>query len=460
MVPYLGFLVDSSKEIFHLIPEKKRKFMELVQETLKSRFVSIKTLQRLIGKCISFSLAVPAARLFTREMSAAISKGIRTLKPIAIQGALRDEIALWLFLEQWDDPLHWREERHLQVKVATDASQTGWGGVISTPVTQETSDYWSILQLERPSLWIGSCVLLKISSKIVASMRIFNLVLFLNMTGTAVDKGVQEDLSNKRLSSAQKRPRGTAVDKGVQEDLSNKRLSSAQKRPRGTAVDKGVQEDLSNKRLSSAQKRPRGTAVDKGVQEDLSNKRLSSAQKRPRVAPSETTDKGNRKNKKSGLTSKGRKKGGTMKCALCVNGNTEIFAAKSNGSKYVRCMNECGFFCPAEDQVEYETMIKECVSPSFIGNNAPKCQHDDRATLRMSKTKRNPGRPFFGCNKESKCDFFVWAGVPLVDAKPKVVKGKRGKARKVESYAPAGRKNRGKKRVVKGKRGNARKVES
>ena len=37
----------------------------------------------------------------------------------------------------------WREERHLQIELATDASQTRWGGVISTPVKQETSDYWS-----------------------------------------------------------------------------------------------------------------------------------------------------------------------------------------------------------------------------------------------------------------------------------------------------------------------------
>ena len=93
--------------------------------------------------CVSFSLAVPAARLFTREMSAAISIGMRTLKPIAVQGVLCDEIAHWLFLEEWDDPLPWREERHLQIELATDASQTGWGGVISAPEKQETSDDWS-----------------------------------------------------------------------------------------------------------------------------------------------------------------------------------------------------------------------------------------------------------------------------------------------------------------------------
>ena len=91
---------------------------------------------------VSFSFAVPAARLFTREMSAVISIGMRTLKPITVQGALRDEIAHWLFLEKWDNPFPWREERHLQIELATDASQTGWGGVFSTP-EKETSDYWS-----------------------------------------------------------------------------------------------------------------------------------------------------------------------------------------------------------------------------------------------------------------------------------------------------------------------------
>ena len=90
---------------------------------------------------MSFSLAVPAARLFTREMSAAISMCMRPSKPIAVQGALRDEITFWLFREEWDDPLPWREERHVQIKLATDASQTGWEGVIFTPVKQQISDY-------------------------------------------------------------------------------------------------------------------------------------------------------------------------------------------------------------------------------------------------------------------------------------------------------------------------------
>ena len=47
-----------------------------------------------------FSLAVSAARLFTMGTSVAISIGMHTLKPIAVQRALLDEIAGRLFLEE------------------------------------------------------------------------------------------------------------------------------------------------------------------------------------------------------------------------------------------------------------------------------------------------------------------------------------------------------------------------
>jgi hypothetical protein len=116
-VPFLGFRADSVRELFHLILTKKQKFVQLIHDTLQSRFVSVKTLQRIVGKCVSFSLAVPAARLFTRDMNAAISKGLSTRKPLPLLGALREEIAHWLFLEHWDDPLPWRQERHLQITV-------------------------------------------------------------------------------------------------------------------------------------------------------------------------------------------------------------------------------------------------------------------------------------------------------------------------------------------------------
>ena len=84
-----------------------------------------------------------AARLFTREMNTAISKGIRSQKPILLRGALREEISHWLFLETWDNPLPWRDERHIQVSVATDASVSGWGATILSTIRREVFEYWS-----------------------------------------------------------------------------------------------------------------------------------------------------------------------------------------------------------------------------------------------------------------------------------------------------------------------------
>ena len=144
VVPYLGFLSDSSREVFHLIPEKKEKFLNLVQHILGSSVISVKCLQRLVGKWGSFSLAVLGALLFTREMNNAISKAVRTSKPIRVQKVLKDEISHWLFLRIWDDPLPWRDEPHLRISLATDPSASGWGGSVTlSDRVVEVSDYWT-----------------------------------------------------------------------------------------------------------------------------------------------------------------------------------------------------------------------------------------------------------------------------------------------------------------------------
>ena len=43
-----------------------------------------------------------------------------------------------------DEPLPWRDERHVSVQVATDASASGWGySILSGPSPTQASDYWS-----------------------------------------------------------------------------------------------------------------------------------------------------------------------------------------------------------------------------------------------------------------------------------------------------------------------------
>ena len=73
VLTFLGFIVGSTLRVF-LIPEvKKKKFVDLHALILKGRSVSVKTLQPFAGKITSFSIAVPSAQLYAREIYRSIS---------------------------------------------------------------------------------------------------------------------------------------------------------------------------------------------------------------------------------------------------------------------------------------------------------------------------------------------------------------------------------------------------
>ena len=63
-VSYLGFECDSRLQAFRLLPSKKEKFTALIESIDLS---SLTALQRLAGKCISMSMAVPGARIRTKS---------------------------------------------------------------------------------------------------------------------------------------------------------------------------------------------------------------------------------------------------------------------------------------------------------------------------------------------------------------------------------------------------------
>jgi hypothetical protein len=140
--PYLGFRADSIHQAFRSILTKRDRFLQLARELLGKPKVTVRELQRLARKCVAFSLAVPAAKLFTREMNVAISRHIRSSRPFPLTDDLKDEISHWLFLDNWDEPLPGKDEIHIVVSMATDASNSGWGGVILSPISKKVSDYW------------------------------------------------------------------------------------------------------------------------------------------------------------------------------------------------------------------------------------------------------------------------------------------------------------------------------
>ena len=122
VVPYLGFLIDWVCQAFLLIEQKRQKCLSLTRHVLGSSSTDVKTLQPLSGKYMSFAPAVPGARFFINEINIAITKGLRSSRPISVLGSLKDQIHHWLFLESWTGYLPWRQELHHQVKLCSDAS--------------------------------------------------------------------------------------------------------------------------------------------------------------------------------------------------------------------------------------------------------------------------------------------------------------------------------------------------
>ena len=89
---FLGMLCYSQKLAFLLPNERKLAFIKLRDSILVSDRVSLKTLQRFAGKCISLILAMPAARLLSREVNKAISLASKNSRDIVVYEELKNEL--------------------------------------------------------------------------------------------------------------------------------------------------------------------------------------------------------------------------------------------------------------------------------------------------------------------------------------------------------------------------------
>ena len=88
-------------------------------------------------------LAVPAVKLLIRETSKAIASAeMRGL--VALNVFQREEVTYWRFLDDWQQSLPWKEEKHYRISLSTDASNYGWGCVIhQLSGDLKMGDYWN-----------------------------------------------------------------------------------------------------------------------------------------------------------------------------------------------------------------------------------------------------------------------------------------------------------------------------
>ena len=142
--------MDTAKQAFIIPPRKIASFVALREEILScKKSVHVKSLQRFQGSCVSMSLAVPAAKLYIRNMSAAIACCSGEGR-VRLTESLLEEICHWRFLDEWLGFVSWREEKHARLSLFTDASNSGWGQcVVHDPRgVQLLGDYWSVKEKE------------------------------------------------------------------------------------------------------------------------------------------------------------------------------------------------------------------------------------------------------------------------------------------------------------------------
>ena len=65
-IPYLGIECDTVNKMFWIPEEKMNKLVTLIQEILNKGVSNFVELEKVVGKCRSMSIAVPAAVLYTR----------------------------------------------------------------------------------------------------------------------------------------------------------------------------------------------------------------------------------------------------------------------------------------------------------------------------------------------------------------------------------------------------------
>ena len=143
VIRFLSMLVNSLKLAFILPEDKNLKFAQLREVILSQETVSIKTLQRFAGKCISFFLAIPSAKFFSKEVNRSIGLASKNSRMVKVIDTLREEIQYWRFLDNWSGFAPWRDERHLQISLASDASDYKWGALLwRGDIKEEFGDFW------------------------------------------------------------------------------------------------------------------------------------------------------------------------------------------------------------------------------------------------------------------------------------------------------------------------------
>ena len=138
VLQYLGIVCDSTSMTFRIPQDKLDKLHALLRQAVDDKGLSYRTLQRIAGKCMSMTVAIPPASLWTHAMFAVLASlekagSSRVDLSRDDRADLLGEFRQWLSLTTTSHEARWRRARHLLVRLqgASDASSRGYGGTFT-----------------------------------------------------------------------------------------------------------------------------------------------------------------------------------------------------------------------------------------------------------------------------------------------------------------------------------------
>jgi hypothetical protein len=132
----LGFGIDSVKELF-FVPQRKIDDLLFLVNTLCGegtplpRNISLQNLQSLVGKAQSMSMALPPISIFLRSSYDLIAKSVASHSSFTrLTSMVAADLRSLNRLQDWNRLSKWPSERHISLRMDTDASSLGWGGCL------------------------------------------------------------------------------------------------------------------------------------------------------------------------------------------------------------------------------------------------------------------------------------------------------------------------------------------
>ena len=104
---------------------------------------------------------------------------------------------------------------------------------------------------------------------------------------------------------------------------------------------------------------------------------------------------------------------GLAKCPIHLQNVLLSLPTRKSGQTVYTCPDKtCPVFCFENGLRDYCDIIANKLLPIYKCFT-PLCHCSRPSTLRISSSKRNPHRPYFGCRKHQGCNFFQWGDKTL-----------------------------------------------